>query len=383
MKRFARILLAVAIAMSVQTSFAAKKGTVTGSYIQVRETSSLSSPVIGKKLRGEKYTIVNQERGWIRVKFEDGLEGWIYGKSGSDKSDELEGGEGAGTASQPEPMSLPSLPDLTASGTASTGSDSGKIGSEKNAAKTGEKTVLKADQKTASGTKDKDADKDKEKGKKDKDKTKDKTKDKGHGKDAREGKESAFETKEADIGKASIPGEGTTKQLSSSKSAEEYYNEGIELFERKQYAAALEANKNAFAQAPKNAEILNNLGNCLFKLDRVEDAIGKWREALSISPKSAKICNNLAIAFYQNDDNARAIEYYKKAILFEPQFPDPYYNLASVYGFKGQFAEAQEFYQKYLEFSPDPTMKRLTEERIDYCKKQLASAAKKDKSEKK
>eukprot|EP01156_Anaeramoeba_ignava_P008240 Anaeramoba_ignava/a357228_32.p1 GENE.a357228_32~~a357228_32.p1 ORF type:complete len:112 (+),score=21.95 a357228_32:511-846(+) len=106
-------------------------------------------------------------------------------------------------------------------------------------------------------------------------------------------------------------------------------------------------------------------------MGRINEALESWKMALKVSPKSGKICNNLGIAFYQLDQNKKAIEYYKKAILFEPQFPDPYYNLASVYGFVGKFEDAILNYQKFLEFSPDKTMKKLAEERIEYCERQV------------
>ncbi len=112
-------------------------------------------------------------------------------------------------------------------------------------------------------------------------------------------------------------------------------------------------------------------------MGRIQDALDTWKEALKITPKSGKISNNLGIAYYQLDKNKDAIEYYKKAILFEPQFPDPYYNLASVYGFTGKFADAILNYRKFLEFDPEPVMKKLAEERIAYCERQVAKAEKK------
>ena len=175
----------------------------------------------------------------------------------------------------------------------------------------------------------------------------------------------------------------TTKPLSpravtTSKTAEELYNEAIDLYEKGRYAQALELNRAAESQAPNNAEILNNIGNCLFKMGRINEAISSWLKALQITPRSARICNNLGIAYYQLDNNEKAIEFYKKAILFEPGFPDPYYNLASVYGFQGNFEDALVYYRKYLEFNPDPIMRKLAEERIEYCSRNLKPAAVKE-----
>ncbi len=155
-------------------------------------------------------------------------------------------------------------------------------------------------------------------------------------------------------------GSGAPPKAGTSRTAEDYYNLAIDLFEKKQYQQALDANVEAAKLQANNAEILNNTGNCHFKLGNFREAVGVWLEALKLNPKSAKICNNLGIAYYQMDENAKAVEYYKKAVLFDPDFSDPYYNLASVYGFKGQYQDAIEHYQKYLERAPDPAMKQLT-----------------------
>lgn len=368
----------------------AKTGKITGSYAQIRENPSLNAPSVGKKVRGDSYTVINESRNWLRVRFEDGLEGYLYSK-GSAQDSESE------SAAEPkaEPMGLPPLPDLA--GASGTPDAKGKEKTEEKVAKTDEsgsknvKSEKASEMDSGKAAKDDKVEKDgkdsKEakaatdaKASKDKKEKKD-SKDKKDAKEAKDTKDKADEkaSGKKTLAEASVPGEGTTgpRAVTSSRTAEDYYNQAIELFERKRYSEALEANKSALELAPRNAEILNNLGNCLYKLDQLDEAVSRWKEALGLSPRSAKICNNLGIAYYQNDDNAKAIEYYKKAVLFEPQFPDPYYNLASVYGFKGQFNEALEYYKKYLEFPVDQTMKRLTEERIDYCEKQLALAVKK------
>lgn len=314
------LLVCCLLGTSAPAGEAASIGVVKGSYINVRQDPNFGSGVVAKKLRGETYTILFEEKGWRKVSFGDGVTGWIF-PSLIERRNVAGAGEGDGAAASGT-TAVPPLPDEVASAVAGPKQD------------------------PAAGKKPK--------GKK------------GDKPQAPPPAAEPATPDEEPLGEEFPAGEKRT-----SKSAEDYYNEAIDQYEKKRYNEALEANKQALAQAPRNSQILNNMANCFFKLGKLEDAVTNWKKALEVSPKSAKICNNLGIAYYQMDENDKAIDYYKKAILFEPQFPDPYYNLASVYGFKGLFQDALEYYRKFLEFKPEATMRQLTEERIEYCRKQL------------
>lgn len=388
------VISAGLIAFAPADAFAAREGKVHGSYINVRSDASHSANVVTKKLRGDKYTVEFEKDGWLKVSFDDGTNGWIFNSVVEKRlaTDE----ESARKAAAPAVASQAAVPALPREVT-----DAGKPAGTK----TEEKKPAKADEKVKSAEKAREADTKKEQAQaKVEEKAKDvvKAKDtqppapekkKAEDKKAEEKKAEPqkAEQKKADVKKADVkktdekkaePAKPSdlppAKAVSTTKTASDYYHEAIALYEKKRYQEALDANRSALEQAPRNAEILNNIGNCLFKMGKIQDAISNWKEALKSAPKQAKICNNLGIAYYQIDENDRAVEFYKKAILFEPQFADAYYNLASVYGFKGQFRDALENYRKYLEFNPDATMKKLTEERIEYCQKQL-NTPKKDK----
>lgn len=357
------LLLAALVAFSVPTF--ARDGVVRGSYVNLRSEGRFNSPIIGRKMRGDKYHVLFEERKWIKVEFDDGIVGWIY-QTSTESSGEM----------PPDPV------DETASATA----ESDKKEPE-NQVKPPAKAADKAADKPAKPA-DKAADKKSAPGKPEETVTK-KTEPAKDSKTAEKKVEPTKESKSAD--KKSGPAETSAKMakpipasvVEVSGSAEELYNEAIRLYEKKQYVQALDKNMQAMKKAPQNAEILNNVGNCQFKLGRIDEALESWKEALKISPRSGKISNNLGIAYYQLDKNKDAIEYYKKAILFEPDFPDPYYNIASVYGFTGKFEDAIVNYRKFLEFSPDATMKKLADERIAYCERQIAKAGKTGKADKK
>jgi tetratricopeptide (TPR) repeat protein len=299
-------------------------GVVKGSYINVRSDAKFDAPIIGKKMRGDRYEVEFSDKYWVKVKFNDGTRGWIY-KTLIERVGEVPEPEETAKPEQKEP-------------------------DKKEPAKTA---------KPAKPTPEKKVEKKVEKKQK-------------------KSKKTQKVEKPAVPAPKKVPQKAKPAEIVEvSGTAEELYNQAIRLYEKRKYAQALEKNRQALKKAPKNGEIINNIGNCLFKMGRIQDALDTWKEALKITPKSGKISNNLGIAYYQLDKNKDAIEYYKKAILFEPQFPDPYYNLASVYGFTGKFADAILNYRKFLEFDPEPVMKKLAEERISYCERQVAKTDKK------
>ncbi|MDD3148689.1 MAG: tetratricopeptide repeat protein [Candidatus Riflebacteria bacterium] len=301
-------LVAGALTSTFPLMAAAREGVVRGSYINLRQEAKFNSPIIGKKMRGDSYKILFEEKNWLKVSFADGTEGWLY-----KTLIEQTGEPPAKPAKEPEAGKAEVTPE--------------KKEDDKKAAPVKAKSEIK------------------------------------------------IETKKTVVAKPVAPKVKPAEVVEVSGTAEELYNEAIQLYEKKKFAEALEKNQLAIQKAPQNAEIMNNIGNCQFKLGRIEEALESWKNAMKIAPRSGKICNNLGIAYYQLDKNKDAIEYYKKAILFEPEFPDPYYNLASVYGFTGNFADAIVNYRKFLEFSPDATMKKLAEERIAYCERHIDKPA--------
>ena len=288
-----------------------KEGIVRGSYINIRSEPKFNAEIIGKKLRGDTYVIKYEQQKWLKVIFKDNTEGWIY-KTLIETSPDLDPSKTEKTDNKASEDSKKSEKETKKSDKSKNDSSKSKTEAKKVEPKKEEKPLIKP------------------------------------------------------VKKENLP-----EVVEYSGTAEELYNDAIRLYEKRKYSEALDKNIAASKKAPKNAEILNNLGNCQFKLGRLEEALESWKSALKIAPRSGKICNNLGIAYYQLDKNKDAIEYYKKAILFEPDFADPYYNIASVYGFTGDFEQALKNYKKFLEFNPDDTMKKLTDERIAYCERQL------------
>jgi hypothetical protein len=57
-----------------------ERGLITGSMVNLRESASLTSKVLAVLPQGNLVVVKGINCDWVRVKLEDGLEGWIYQK---------------------------------------------------------------------------------------------------------------------------------------------------------------------------------------------------------------------------------------------------------------------------------------------------------------
>jgi N-acetylmuramoyl-L-alanine amidase len=54
-------------------------GIVTGSCVNIREESNTSSEILGQLYRGEKVTVLERSGDWVRMSYNDSIQGWMHG----------------------------------------------------------------------------------------------------------------------------------------------------------------------------------------------------------------------------------------------------------------------------------------------------------------
>jgi hypothetical protein len=92
--------------------------------------------------------------------------------------------------------------------------------------------------------------------------------------------------------------------LYSVLSPTELYNEGNQLFEAGDYAAAVKSYERA-AETTSNAQLFYNLGNSYFKTGKIGKAILNYRRASFLAPRDADIAFNLAFARHYRVDKTK------------------------------------------------------------------------------
>ena len=392
-KSFVKTFVVAGLVLSSLTTLQAQEynGVVKSSYMSVRKEAKFNSVIVAKKMRGDVYKVLYEDKNWIKVQFADGVTGWLF-KTVTNRADDdyLPDADTATSTEKIEqkrkgPPEVPDGPEDddyvedNASGNGAKKSDASKSKtnggiSKSSSAKDGKSGKASSDKKSAvSGpaTEKNMSANGGNRGASNSASSSDSvsSSNAGTNSNASSSNSTSGSGKSAKVGNAGSNSKTAVAEISSN--AEDLYNEAIALYAKRQYEDALEKNMLASKKAPKNAEIMNNIGNCLFKLGKDEKALEYWKKALKLAPKSGKICSNIGIAYYQMNKTKDAIEYYKKAILFEPDYADAYYNLASAYGYNGDFSNAAKNFQLYMDKTDNEGLKKLASERLDYCEKQM------------
>jgi tetratricopeptide (TPR) repeat protein len=84
----------------------------------------------------------------------------------------------------------------------------------------------------------------------------------------------------------------------SRKTNVQYYNEGFDFFQRRQYSEALASFDKAIAINPNNADVWYYRGNSLDFLGRHSDAVASYDKAIAINPNHTDALIGRAVALH-------------------------------------------------------------------------------------
>lgn len=141
---------------------------------------------------------------------------------------------------------------------------------------------------------------------------------------------------------ANIPMQPTT--------AEQWFQIGCQHEEDGQFAAAIDAYRQALLLAGPDAVACFNLANVLFATDQLAAAAERYRQAVEIDPSRAEAWNNLGVVLGRMSRVDEAVAAFAKAI--DLSYADAHYNLADLLEKQGRSSEAQEHWQAYVRCDP-------------------------------
>ena len=130
-------------------------------------------------------------------------------------------------------------------------------------------------------------------------------------------------------------------------------NAGNQLFERGEFAAAVEQYEAAVAVAPDDPQARNNLGQTLVRLDRKTEALPHFEEAIRLDPESWAYHFNLAHTFGDLGSWNRAAAQYREAFELFPTDVATNYNLGRALHQWGDYREAVAAYLRAIALAPD------------------------------
>lgn len=110
------------------------------------------------------------------------------------------------------------------------------------------------------------------------------------------------------------------------KTAESFYNQGIEKYNNKNFLGAIEDYSQAIKINPNYVDAYNNRGLASYKLGDSEGAIEDYNQAIKINPNYALAYYNLGVVRNDLGNFSAAIEDYNQAIKINPNYANAYYN---------------------------------------------------------
>lgn len=139
-----------------------------------------------------------------------------------------------------------------------------------------------------------------------------------------------------------------------SKTADEYYNRAIDLYQNKEYQKAISFLSKAEAKAHDPTAALYTKGLCYQELGDTQKAKEAYQKVLTIIPEDTDTLYNLSRLYYNEEDLDTALAYAEQAIDMIEDNGDEmiYYLLALIYEQQNRVEDAIRYYEQTIDLDP-------------------------------
>lgn len=134
--------------------------------------------------------------------------------------------------------------------------------------------------------------------------------------------------------------------------ATHYYNLGLALLSKRDFAAAEEALLNAVRNSPHLAEAYVQLGGICLERGDLDGCLRYNEEAANCRAKFPIPWSNIAFVHLQRGEPDKAIAALRKALKWDPKFVQAKNALATAYYMKGEFKTCEETCRELLAQEP-------------------------------
>lgn len=143
------------------------------------------------------------------------------------------------------------------------------------------------------------------------------------------------------------------KKPGPEQSAEQWFEQGIQLEQKGQMDDALLCYASAIGLIPELARAHFNQGNIFLDRGEAKNALHAYANAVKYKPDSASIHFNMGAAYVRLDRQHDAVSAYRQAINLKPDFADAHFALGCELNDLGQKESCVECYRRALELRPD------------------------------
>ena len=144
----------------------------------------------------------------------------------------------------------------------------------------------------------------------------------------------------------------TSNATSLAALAEDFYNQGNDLFDNGTYSEAIIYYDKALDINSTNINALYNKALAFDRLGNITDAITNYQKVLAITPDDTDTLNNIGLDLDILGKHEDAITYYDKAIAIAPNDTALLYNKGLALDSLGQHDQAISYYRQVLEIDP-------------------------------
>lgn len=137
------------------------------------------------------------------------------------------------------------------------------------------------------------------------------------------------------------------------QSAEQYFKNGISLYESGQYQMAIEAYKKAVMLNPDSADANYNLGMAYSSLGQYKEAVEAYKRAIRIKPDYEAAYYNLGHAYSNLKQYENSVKAFRHAIREKPDYVEAYYGLGNAYLDSGKDEKAVHTFEEAIRLKPD------------------------------
>lgn len=165
----------------------------------------------------------------------------------------------------------------------------------------------------------------------------------------------------------------------TTKTAIEYYDEGIKLQDQEKFAEAIAAFKKAIVKDPNYKEALYSAGWSSNELKKHTDAVAFLQKAKTLWPNEPKVHLELGYAFEKLNKKTDAINCYNKCIAIKDDYALAYKYRGIIYYDGENYKNALENLKYFIQYEPDTEdddiyfRKAVSENELGFYEDALAS----------
>lgn len=137
--------------------------------------------------------------------------------------------------------------------------------------------------------------------------------------------------------------------VGSKKTADEYYNEGIEYLKQGRNKEAVNSLEKVIELKPDFVAAYINLGSAYRAIDEFQKAIAACEKAIELRPEIPDPYLTLGSAYFVLGQTQKAIAACEKAIELQPDFASAYLGLGHIYLSLAQFQKAKDYFLRAKE----------------------------------